>query len=433
MPPKLDMDTELLVPTDQPDTHPHRYHEPPTPPSLPPSPLPRPSIPDAVFSPPKSLPSSPLLRPPVPDPVIPPPPPLPLVSSPSQIIIKQGPLPPQSFPQNTHIALQLAPSLRPSLSRDRGVILHTAQQLGFSDTSLLVDDHSSEYYFPDLSIPTILPPGDSYTELGHADTLLPSSDDTERARSVLDMHNPHDIQENGNLLFGGSRPSVFKTKVIPTKEENEDNIFQQTRFDEFSCLLHKVVFVFVPRSRADGPCIYTSRIVDKIQEYGTPRSRQKSRFVLCEPCEVEHGLITHAPTVQCCSFRLVISLNTEQNGCKVAEKDITQAFAQAKTKLQRPIFANAPPFMKLGLDTILMFIYPLYGLLDSGVHWLFRYHGHHRKRLSSRAAAYDYCFIYIPSYHGNITSDEHTSKIPSQSTGSSVTFNDKNIAIAYDD
>lgn len=68
-------------------------------------------------------------------------------------------------------------------------------------------------------------------ELGHADTLLPSSEAKERAHSVLDMQNPQNIQEYGNLLFGGSRPSVYKTKVIPTKETNEDTIFQQTRFD----------------------------------------------------------------------------------------------------------------------------------------------------------------------------------------------------------
>lgn len=33
-----------------------------------------------------------------------------------------------------------------------------------------------------------------------------------------------------------------------------------------------------------------------------------------------------------------------------------------------PIFATAPPFMKLGPDAILMFIYPLYVLVESVLH-----------------------------------------------------------------
>lgn len=173
--------------------------------------------------------------------------------------------------------------------------------------------------------------------------------------------------------------------------------------------------------------------MDEIKQYGTPRPRPKGRFVLCGYGYVEHGLLTHALTVQRCSCRLFISLNAQQHGFKVAGRYIIQTFAQEKSKLQRPIFSNEPPFMKLGPETILKFIYPFYGLVESGVHWLFRYHVHHRKRLGLQAVVYDYCYLYSPSYYGNITSVGHSSKIPSQCNGSSVTFNEENIANACDE
>lgn len=237
---------------------------------------------------------------------------------------------------------------------------------------------------------------------GITQNILSEEDKADAAsRSRLNIANQFDIHDYHVIRYGVASPSVFKKMVIPTAEADKDPIFEVALHEEFTGLLEKGMFKFVCREPADGHRVYTSRFVDEIKDYGTPRARDKSRFVLCGHGDRQHGLLTHAPTVQRCSYRIVLSVNSQQPNRKVASGDITQAFAQSRTPVARPIFAKAPTFLGLGHDIILMLLYPLYGLSESGVHWLYRYHGHHRSRLRIRHAAYGYCSLYSNGYFGD--------------------------------
>lgn len=52
------------------------------------------------------------------------------------------------------------------------------------------------------------------------------------------------------------------------------------------------------------------------------------------------------------------------------ERHNSQLFGQARTRLKQKIFAQPPGFMNLGPEILLMMIFPLYWLVESGVHWL---------------------------------------------------------------
>lgn len=123
----------------------------------------------------------------------------------------------------------------------------------------------------------------------------------------------------------------------------------------------------------------------------------------------------------------VLSVNAQQPTHRVASRDITQAFAQAGTKLVRQICANAPSFLNLGNEVSLMFQYLLYGLVESGVHWLLRYNDHHKSRLHLRPSAFDFCLLHLHIYFCD-TQHLGPSLNPS-STGKSFTFNEKRLDV----
>lgn len=128
-------------------------------------------------------------------------------------------------------------------------------------------------------------------------------------------------------MYGTVNPLAFKTPVIPTLEADADPVFQATRVEVVNSLLDKGIFEVVPLQQTDCHTIYISRFVHEIKVYGTLRERVKSRFVLCVHGDWDHSLITHAPTVQRESCRIVLSTNSQQPDRKVGSRDITQAFA----------------------------------------------------------------------------------------------------------
>lgn len=60
--------------------------------------------------------------------------------------------------------------------------------------------------------------------------------------------NPFDIHDYQYILYEETRTIAFKTSSIPTKDADADPPFQRIRFDDFTWLLNKRTFEFVPRS-----------------------------------------------------------------------------------------------------------------------------------------------------------------------------------------
>ncbi|EED13594.1 hypothetical protein TSTA_098510 [Talaromyces stipitatus ATCC 10500] len=108
-------------------------------------------------------------------------------------------------------------------------------------------------------------------------------------------------------------------------------------------------------------------------------------------------ILTQAPTIQQASQRLLISLIPTLLSIDMIVEicDITQAYTQAKTKLQRIIVANLPKEMrgKYPLDSLLLVEGALYGIPKAGVHWFGTYHEHYKVKIDMETSTYDLCLL----------------------------------------
>ena len=75
-------------------------------------------------------------------------------------------------------------------------------------------------------------------------------------------------------------------------------------------------------------------------------------------------------------------------------RDITQAYTQSKTQLNRDFYVRPPAELKLTGGSILRVIKPLYGVPEAGNHWYNTYHSHHIKQLRMNQSTYDPCLLY---------------------------------------
>lgn len=172
--------------------------------------------------------------------------------------------------------------------------------------------------------------------------------------------------------------------------------FQDARRKEIQGLLDQGVFAIVPATMAKGNRIYGSRFVDEIKNAGLTSAYAKSRLVVQAFEDKDHGLMTYAPTTQRASQRLLIALTAMNPDLKIFTRDISQAYLQSATRIERAIFLRAPPEMCLDHDHLLQVMRPLYGLPESGIHWFRTYHRHHTEVLGLKASLHDPCMLFFP-------------------------------------
>ena len=76
-------------------------------------------------------------------------------------------------------------------------------------------------------------------------------------------------------------------------------------------------------------------------------------------------------------------------------QNITQAYTQSKTELNRTIICQLPVELKKKYSkvTILLVLKPLYGLAEAGNHWFATYLDHHKEKLGMEITLYDACLL----------------------------------------
>jgi hypothetical protein len=164
-------------------------------------------------------------------------------------------------------------------------------------------------------------------------------------------------------------------------------------------LLEKGVFQFVDESVVPhGTRIFNSRFVDEVKHKGTDQAFEKSRLVVQAYNDQGKELIlTQSPTIQRVSQRLILALAPTLN-CSVYVRDISQAYVQSTTHLNRDFYVRPPPeidnILHLEKGTILKVIKPLYGIPEAGNHWFRTYHRHHTDKLNMAESSFDPCLLY---------------------------------------
>lgn len=181
-----------------------------------------------------------------------------------------------------------------------------------------------------------------------------------------------------------------------TADQISQKPFASSRQRELSGLLESGVFEIVDiEDVPHGIRVFNSRFVDEIKNKGTNRAFEKSRLVVQAYKDMEKDtVLTQSPTIQRVSQRLILALAATIQGTGLYLRDITQAYTQSKTDLNRQFYVRPPIELELPKGTILRVIKPLYGVPEAGNHWFNTYHSHHIQELRMSQSTYDPCLLH---------------------------------------
>jgi hypothetical protein len=148
-----------------------------------------------------------------------------------------------------------------------------------------------------------------------------------------------------------------------------------------------------------GVRLFNSRFVDEIKNKGTEKAFEKSRLVVQAYNDQGKELIlTQSPTIQRVSQRLILCIASSTTDSQLYLRDISQAYVQSTTELNRKFYARPPRELidQLGLtsNTVMRIIKPLYGIPEAGNHWFRTYHSHHVEHLRMTQSTFDPCLLY---------------------------------------
>lgn len=206
--------------------------------------------------------------------------------------------------------------------------------------------------------------------------------------------------KNSTILFSDGiistkPPVVLSSSRIP--QSSDDRKYAASRQKEIDGLFERGVFSISDKSKAEGLRIYGSRFVDHVKNEGTPSAFEKSRLVV-QGFNDWHCFLTYAPTVQRASQRLLLSIAVCDKSLAVISRDVSQAYVQSETTLQRPVFVKPPTILKFPDDVLFKVNRPLYGLPEAGNHWFHTYHRYHTQDLQLRPSIYDPCLLYTKGF-----------------------------------
>lgn len=80
---------------------------------------------------------------------------------------------------------------------------------------------------------------------------------------------------------------------------------------------------------------------------------------------------------------------------KLYLRDVSQAYVQSNTSLNRLIIAKPPIELSDSLprNTVMKIKRPLYGIAEAGTYWVSTYQNHHRVKLSMISSKFDPCLL----------------------------------------
>lgn len=214
-------------------------------------------------------------------------------------------------------------------------------------------------------------------------------------RPLVDSDLEHDHEETTAWLASGKRKDGDIVRKKITKEKQAAVTYEDSRMAELKGLVDDGTFrpVKLTTLKKDQR-IFGSRFVDDLKRVGESLKR-KSRLVAQNYSDDEATCIpTKAPTVQRFTQRLAMALASSLPGTTTYTRDVTQAYIQSKTNLEREVYIRAPKELGLPADYVLKVEKPLYGIPESGLHWYLTYLSHHVDNLGMNRARTDPCLLY---------------------------------------
>jgi hypothetical protein len=237
-----------------------------------------------------------------------------------------------------------------------------------------------------------------------------------------------DKQPRRNTHRNKRPPARFRQNTVDISIFLQDNLqpplplYTDSRRKELNSLLKKGVFKLI--NIADIPQrvrIFNSRFVNQIKDAGTDKAFKKSRLVVqAYNNQGKELVLTQSPTIQRVSQKLILALATTlQDTTSLYLRDISQAYVQSTTRLNRDFFVRPPQELKLEKGSILKVIKPLYSVPEARNHWFNTYHRHHQDKLHIKESTYNSCLLYT---------NENSFSVVSLQTNNTLFLADKSFA-----
>ena len=168
---------------------------------------------------------------------------------------------------------------------------------------------------------------------------------------------------------------------LSTKLQQKDIIttprkpFEESQRQEIKSLIANGVFKFIEYNpdKYSGIRIFNSRLMNKVKGKATSTPYKKSQLIIqAYNNEGKESILTQFPTIQQANQQLIIAIAPSllQLKIKLFLQDITQAYTQSITMLNRLILAHLPKEMQSQYppNTIMIMRKPLYGIPEAGTH-----------------------------------------------------------------
>jgi hypothetical protein len=209
-----------------------------------------------------------------------------------------------------------------------------------------------------------------------------------RARTGSEEEPPKEDEMQAMLGVSGYSP-----------HNDDETSFAESRKRELDGLKEQKVFHITPRNTVPpGVRIFGTRWVDTSKTNEDGSSRKKSRLVAQNYNDYDaRSIPTKAPTISRMGQRLALCIAAMHTNSDAYVRDVTQAYLQSKTELERDVYLEPPPEMALPESMVLKAVKPLYGIPESGLHWFITYSEHHKRALYMKQSQADNCLLYRPA------------------------------------
>jgi hypothetical protein len=170
---------------------------------------------------------------------------------------------------------------------------------------------------------------------------------------------------------------------------------KNSRQKEINDLLKKHVFELITVDVVlRNVQIFNFRFVDEIKHSDTTDVYEKSRLVIQTYNDHEKTLmLTQSFTIQRISQRIILVLTAYISDCYLYLRDITHAYVQSNTSLNRKFFIRFSLELGLSKSSILQIIKSL--VFETEIHWFNTYQKHYKKKLSIIEVNLDSCLLHI--------------------------------------
>lgn len=177
---------------------------------------------------------------------------------------------------------------------------------------------------------------------------------------------------------------ITDTYTVTIKDQEWSTQISEARHKELTDLIENKVFKITNKTDVPGNVrIFGSKWVDTIKNEGTPKAFAKARLVVqAYNDEGKYEVLTQSPTIQRVSQRVILSIAASvlDSQTSLYLRDISQAYVQSTTKINREFYVRPPPELDLQCK-LLKIEKPLYGIPEAGNHWFVTYQTHHVKNL----------------------------------------------------